>query len=212
MDKLYESPDLDKDAFTCPVCDAFSAMAWNNLQTQRVVTAVKTATCHRCKKESIWLDEKGYGVQKMLYPESSNAPLPNEDLPTECAKDYMEARSICGVSPRGAAALLRLCIQKLAVHLGGKGKNINEDIACLVKNDLPVRIQQALDVVRVIGNNAVHPGEISVEDQPKTVMALFSLVNLIVENQITQPRHVSELFKELPEGAKEAVERRDNKT
>lgn len=212
MDKSHEPPEIDKDAFTCPACDAFSAMTWNQLRTQSVMTAVKTATCHRCQQPSIWLDQEGFGVQQMLYPASSNAPLPNEDLPEECAKDYLEARSICGTSPRGAAALLRLCIQRLAQHLGGKGKNINEDIASLVKNDLPVRIQQALDVVRVIGNNAVHPGEISIEDQPKTVMALFSLVNLIVENQITQPRHVSELFSELPESAKEAVERRDSKT
>jgi hypothetical protein len=66
--------------------------------------------------------------------------------------------------------------------------------------------------VRVVGNNAVHPGEITVEDKPNTVVALFGLVNLIVENQITQPRHVSELFSELPEGVKDAVEKRDSKT
>lgn len=123
----------------------------------------------------------------------------------------MEARSIAEGSPRGAAALLRLCVQKLAVYLGGNGSNINEDIAVLVQNGLPLRVQQALDVVRVVGNNAVHPGEMNIDDQPQTALALFGLVNLIVENQISQPKHVANLFSSLPDGAKNAVSKRDGK-
>jgi hypothetical protein len=147
----------------------------------------------------------------MIYPDVYTAPTPNQDLPKNCAVDYLEARAIAAKSPRGAAALLRLCIQKLCIELGEGGKNINNDIASLVTKGLPQRIQQALDVVRVVGNNAVHPGEISVEDKSQTVTALFSLVNLIVENQITQPKQVAELFEALPNGAKSAIARRDGK-
>ncbi|NVO05159.1 MAG: DUF4145 domain-containing protein [Rhodoferax sp.] len=88
---------------------------------------------------------------------------------------------------------------------------MNEDIAALVQNGLPLRVQQALDVVRVVGNNSVHPGEMNIEDQPQTALALFGLVNLIVENQITQPKHVANLFSSLPDGAKNAVSKRDGK-
>lgn len=147
----------------------------------------------------------------MLYPECSAAPMPNDDLPEECRVDYLEARSIISNSPRGSAALLRLCVQKLVVHLGGTGKNINEDIAALVRNGLPIRIQQALDVVRVVGNNAVHPGEMDINDHLETAMALFGLINLITENQISQHKHIAELFSSLPEGARQAIAKRDLK-
>jgi len=168
------------------------------LRTQSSWQAVKLAFCHRCKMHSVWLDGSGGYPAKMLFPESLTTPLPNDDLPEECMKDYMEAREIANSSPRGAAALLRLCIQKLAIHLGGDGNNINNDIGKLVQNGLPQRIQQALDVVRVVGNNTVHPGEMVVDDQPETVHALFGLINLIVDNQITQPKRVVSYFLACP--------------
>lgn len=209
MKDKFEEPELNKDAFTCPSCGAFGAMAWHDLRTNSRWVAIKLAYCHRCAQHSVWLDGSDNYPVKMLYPEALTAPLPNEDLPEECLKDYMEAREIANNSPRGAAALLRLCIQKLGIHLGGDGKNITDDIGKLVKNGLPQRIQQALDVVRVVGNNSVHPGEMTVDDQPETVHALFGLINLIVDNQITQPNQVGALFDRLPEGARNAVEKRD---
>lgn len=211
MNSNFEPPELNKDAFTCPSCGTYAAMKWELLFSQDGTwQSLKVAFCHRCGRHSVWLDgTNNYPVQ-MLFPKSLNAPLPNKDLPEECLKDYLEARQIANDSPRGATALLRLCIQKLAIHLGGDGKNINDDIAKLVKNGLPQRVQQALDVVRVVGNNAVHPGEMSIEDQPETVHALFGLVNLIVDNQISQPKHVASLFECLPDGTKNAIQKRDN--
>ncbi|MBE4039797.1 DUF4145 domain-containing protein [Vibrio parahaemolyticus] len=205
----YEQPEYKKEAFTCPHCNAYAAMSWHSLVGNQSYVSVAIATCHRCKKRSIWLDgTQGYPV-KLIYPSLLSAPLPNEDMPDDCKQDYLEAREIASSSPKGAAALLRLCIQKLTIHLGGEGKNINSDIGSLVSMGLPTKIQQALDVVRVVGNNAVHPGEISLDDDPSTVHALFGLINLIVDNQITQPKQVSALFDSLPDGAKNAVNRRD---
>ena len=215
MELHYEIPEIDKKAFTCPHCGAYSAMNWAWLLEFRTSTPLKKANCHRCNNFSVWLtayiDDYNTLIGNMIHPDIHTAPLPNSDIPDICLGDYLEARDISNKSPRGAAALLRLCIQKLCVELGGKGKNINDDTATLVQNGLPQRVQQALDVVRVIGNNAVHPGEISIEDEPNTVTALFSLVNLIVDNQITQPKQVAGLFEALPRGAKEAVEKRDSK-
>lgn len=98
----------------------------------------------------------------------------------------------------------------LMPHLGQKGKNINEDIGALVKSGLPVQVQQALDVCRVIGNNAVHPGEIMFDEENQVVNTLFGLVNFIVENQITQPKQLAAMYKSLPDGAREGISKRDS--
>ncbi len=135
----------------------------------------------------------------------------NSDLPDELKRDYEEARTILSLSPRGAAALLRLCIQKLCAKLGERGKNIDDDIACLVKKGLDPRVQKALDVVRVVGNNAVHPGQMDLSDDRATAEKLFGLVNLVTEIMITQPKHIDEMYKQLPEASLKAIEKRDGK-
>jgi hypothetical protein len=146
----------------------------------------------------------------MIYPDSSVAPLPNSDLPAEIAADFQEARSIVQRSPRGAAALFRLCIQKLCVHLGEPGKNINGDIAALVKKGLNPKIQKSLDIVRVIGNESVHPGTIDLRDQPQTAVQLAILINIIADAMITQPKLVDELYGALPEAKREEIKKRDS--
>jgi len=146
----------------------------------------------------------------MIYPSGGTAPLPNPDLPDDIKVDYEEARSIVSLSARGAAALLRLAIQKLCKCLGEKGENLNTDIAGLIKKGLPSKVQKALDIVRVIGNNAVHPGQIDLKDDSQAAGNLFELVNLIAEVMITQPKHVDELYEGLPEDQREAIVKRDD--
>jgi hypothetical protein len=176
----------------------------NNYRTFDV-TNVSISRCFNCDKLGIWIHSR------LVWPMVGSAPVPNPDLPTDVRMDYEEAGAILNLSPRGAAALLRLAIQKLCKELGEKGKNIDDDIASLVKKGLDVRVQQALDVVRVIGNNAVHPGQIDLSDDRATAEKLFGLVNLISEVMISQPKHVSDMYASLPETALEAIERRDMK-
>lgn len=145
----------------------------------------------------------------IIYPDASPAPLPNPDLPDDIKADYLEARSIINTSPRGAAALLRLCVQKLCKLLGESGKDINQDIASLVKKGLNPKIQKSLDIVRVIGNEAVHPGQIDLRDKPLTAVSLSQVINLIADTMITQPKMVEELYDELPEDKRDYIARRD---
>jgi len=148
--------------------------------------------------------------QKMLFPHAVTAPPPNSDLPEDVRKDFDEARIVVAQSPRGAAALLRLAIQKLCKHLGEAGENINADIASLVKKGLPAKVQQAMDIVRVVGNNAVHPGQIDIRDDADTATRLFGLINLVADVMITQPKHVESLYQNIvPESARQAIAKRD---
>lgn len=148
-------------------------------------------------------------ASRMVVPDQVTAPTAHPDMPHDVRAEYEEARRIASASPRSAAALLRLAIQRLCVHLGQPGKNLNKEIGALVEHGLPVEMQQALDVLRVVGNNAVHPGELSPDDVADVASSLFSLLNEIIEERISRPKKRRELFDALPEGARKAIEKRD---
>lgn len=126
--------------------------------------------CFNCDGLSIWIHNK------LVYPTKGEAPPANPDMSPNIRRDYEEASAILDHSPRGAAALLRLSIQKLCIELGQPGKNINDDIKALVEAGLSQRVQMALDALRVIGNNAVHPGQIDLWDDRATAESLFRLL------------------------------------
>jgi hypothetical protein len=132
-------------------------------------------------------------------------------MPDDVKADYEEARRVVALSPRGACALLRLAVQKLCVDLGEAGEKINDDIASLVEKGLPVEVQEALDSLRVIGNEAVHPGELDLRDDVETATALFDLLNYVVKDRIAEPKERRRIFGLLPEKKREAIARRDGK-
>lgn len=164
------------------------------------------STCFVCEKPALWI-----GGRVRFPLTNAEVPEPNEDLPADIRRDYVEAGEVVLASPRSAAALLRLAIQKLCSHVLQKDGSINEMIADLVGRNLSPLVQQALDVVRVIGNEAVHPGSLDLRDDHATAMQLFGLVNLIAETMISQPKHVLSLYSSLPPEKVAAIERRDGK-
>ena len=162
--------------------------------------------CYNCKKIAVWIHDR------LVFPLSKSGVAPNPDLPDSVLADFEEAREIANASPRGAAALLRLCVQKLCKHLGERGKNIDEDIATLVRKGLNPLVQQSLDIVRVIGNEAVHPGVIDLKDDRDTALRLFELINSIADQMISHPKAISEMYSKLPESKRKAIEDRDKKS
>jgi hypothetical protein len=159
--------------------------------------------CHSCKGFTIWVKD---GI---IYPAHDVAILPHEDMPADIKPDFIEAAEIVDKSPRSAAALLRLAIQKLMPHLEENGDNLNASIANLVKKGLDKKVQQALDVVRVTGNNAVHPGELDLKDDKATATQLFALVNIIVQSTISAKTQIEAMYAALPPGALRAIDKRD---
>jgi hypothetical protein len=210
----YVVPEIWVNGFNCPHCHAYAHQQWrtsvHGTETRvggksDTLDSLAVSICDRCGKYALWLNDQ------LIYPQINVAPTASSDMSESVKKDYEEASSIFNQSSRGSAALLRLAIQKLMGELGENSTNLNEAIGNLVNKGLPIKIQKALDVVRVVGNNAVHPGQITIEDNPEIALSLFTLINLIIDTMITKTKEIDNLYNKLPKSAKDAIADRDKK-
>lgn len=164
------------------------------------------ATCSSCENFTLWVNEK------IIYPKQTTVSPPNDDLNNDIKALYIEASTILIDSPKGSTALLRLALQKLLKQIGGSGKNINNDIKELVADNLSSQMQKALDLLRVVGNNAVHPGQIDLDDNIEIARKLFDILNYIAYELITKPKELESLYSDLiPLDTQEHIKQRDKK-
>lgn len=238
MSKNPNPPSIASSSFDCPYCGAYSQQSWhsllagrienaeqwksiiNNIIDKDIVTVVHRenlsyatehvnnlflSQCYNCKRAAVWFGKR------LIFPQECYGVGPNDDLPKNIIEDFEEARTIVSLSPRGAAALMRLALQKLCKHLGEKGKNIDEDIASLVSKGLNPLVRDMLDIVRVVGNEAVHPGVLDLKDDKDTVITLFGLVNSIADQMISHPKSVKESYNKLPQDKRDAIEARNKR-
>jgi hypothetical protein len=209
FDQPYVKPELNLEGFHCPHCNTYAKMMWGCIYSRAIqqdIGDLQIAHCSSCFKYSVWFEEK------MIYPDYISIEQPNADLPEEVEKLYMEAAQIKDKSPRAAAALLRLAIEKLASHiLAEKDKgSLNQNIGELVKVGLNKKTQQAFDIVRITGDDQIHDlGAINLDEQPDNVDILFSLINLIARELITEEKEIGILFGSLPENKVKGIEDRD---
>lgn len=216
--KNYTPPVLDERAFHCPHCKTYAHQIWAIIgcavrRTPSDILAahfqqvfinqrdlegvIKTSLCGYCRHICLWCNEK------IVYPDVSIAPPPNDDLPKKALENYREASSVFFRSHRAAAALLRLAMEEIFNHVECKGNTLQEKIDYLIEHHkIPKEIAEAMDIVRIIGNEAVHPGTIDLQEKPETVTALFNLVNLVAERLITGPREIKKLHESLPDSKK----------
>ena len=162
------------------------------------------ALCSSCNGETLILNKS------VIFPKAIDAPAPSPDMPDIVLTDYNEAASILFASPRGAAALLRLAVQKLLPLIGATNPTIDGGIAELVeKRRITNDVKEALDGVRICGNEAVHPGELNLDDDVKTVTALFSLINYIVEVTLTADQRLASVKAKIPAKKAQGILDRD---
>lgn len=237
----YGHPDDGR--FNCPVCQtknaAYSAHLHKELNSDdpnSEIRALISVTCSICSKESIYIcnitahtyipedsidRETEYDwnnailTDSLIYPQGkdANIPSPNTDMPNNVLKTYNEAAMVLKNSPRASAALSRLAIQQLVDQLVDNNHDLNNKIGDLVAEGLPVTIQEMLDSVRVIGNNAVHPGVIDFDDtENATSLAtnLLNMINLIVQYEITNTKALEATYDLLTNGQKQSIENRDS--
>lgn len=210
-----QPPTEDQNYFTCPHCGTLTDQKRQLLYSEyfderkvrsySVYQAITVRVCGRCRNNCVW------NQGKLLHPlDASLAIPPNPDLPDNVRTDVDEARLVYSLSPRSAAALLRLALEKLCLHLGAEGRDLNTQIGWMVRERrLDPMVQKALDIVRVVGNEAVHPGTLDLRDKPHDVAVLFRMVNEIAEELITRPKRVLQAYERLPVSKREGIEQRD---
>lgn len=157
---------------------------------------------HCCGANIIW------SGSRQIWPRASGARFrPNNFMIEDAKKDYIEAASVFDQSPRSAAALLRLCLQKILIDLGEKGKNINEDIkARTASGKLPEVLQKAYHSVRIVGNNAVHPLQLDLHEDRGHVSDAFAVINFIALHEYELPETVNKAYDALPASARDTIQ------
>ncbi|AQQ55568.1 DUF4145 domain-containing protein [Planococcus lenghuensis] len=229
-------PTYGKSGFSCPHCSVFSQQDWYEIEYNQhdmdyilsanlreknytsldapnngggsgymINNLAAMSKCYTCDKPAFWI--RG----KIIYPKSPVAPLPNPDMPEDVAKVYREAREVSPLSPTASTALLRLALEKLLPQVGAKKSGIDTMIGELVGQGLPKEVEKALDSLRVIGNEAVHPGTIDLHDNQEVALALFKLLNFVVDRMITQKKEIDEIYELIPEEKLKGIERRNDK-
>lgn len=218
----YIRPTVINESFTCPHCDVTAKQRWYMNTTAYAVCDFTNghygeneymgqtnnpelrqwafSQCDACNKLAVWHGDE------MLYPTTCSVMEPSADMPADVKSLYLEAASVLNLSPRSAAALLRLALQKLLNQvLGVEAKSaINDNIKLLKEKSVSASLIKALDVIRVFGNESVHPGTIELEDSPDDAEYLFVVLNMIVEQFFTQQRRLEELFEQIPEPKRNA--------
>jgi Domain of unknown function (DUF4145) len=224
----YFPPKFAEPGFHCPHCGVYARQYWrdiynpgdnssyNNAPLDADIAAivvnpeeleshayghvVSISKCERCNSFTLWRQGT------LIYPLSSTISPPSPDMPAPIQTLYEEARSIADRSPRASVALLRLALEELLPLLGAKKDKIDNMIAELVANGLNVSVQRALDSIRVIGNEAVHPGVIDLKDSPDTAQALFKILNFIIEKTITEKNEVDGIYELIPASKRKYIE------
>ena len=166
----------------------------------RDVQNVSISYCFNCNEMCLWV------YDQLVWPKRApDHPEPKLHAPPNVRRECEEASQTLEASPRGAAALLRLAIEKLCKELGVSGDGLKDDIALFVREDIDARVQKVLDAARIIENNAVRPSPIGLGDDRAIAEALSGLVNLICEKMIMEPRHLQAMYTKLREDARAAT-------
>lgn len=229
MPNRHEPPNLGRASFTCPHCGAYAHQEQIRLMESSETQSrwidhdrLRGTRCAACARDVLWWrfvddDEvSAYDDEDDLYsavwPPVSIAPESHPEMPDDVRTLFSEAGDVGARSPRAAAALLRLALEALLREVAPEAQRPNDAIGVLVGRGLEEELQQAMDVVRIHGNQAVHtPGEVQLDEKAESLPLMFELINLIVERMIAQPKRVKGLYSMLPDGAKKSIDLRNQR-
>lgn len=208
----YKQPKLNENSFTCPYCKIetghqfvsdklvrhyqnayYEFYAVTHISRAEIKKELKLSisTCAKCKQIEIWINDD------MVYPKIEEfGPEATEDMPELVKGTFNEARKVFGVSVRAAAALLRLAIEQYCEEMGYRSKrNLSENLKDMINEEnLSNEFEESCKYIRLIGNDAVHPRELSISEDEEAVLFMFELLNQLVEEMITNKNKRERLF------------------
>jgi hypothetical protein len=220
----YIDPSYEAPRFTCPRCGTLAEQIWWILSRHNPggggpINGYQWCVCQSCEQPSLWrVDPRSMLpgstlTAQMVWPVEGGPP-PHDDMPGEARRHYEQARKVLGASPQAAAALLRVATEAIVHHLLERdGLMLDKGIEELVRQGrIRTDVKKACDVLRVTGNNMLHPGQISAtQDTESVALRLFELVNLIVAQAITEPALIESLYADLPPEKIAGIETRDRR-
>lgn len=216
----HVAPKRLLEVFTCPYCDVTATQSWygNNCVysaqelydvetdevclrfsgqyiTDEIISEWLFSKCESCKQIAVWHKDE------MVHPFSCPVDEPNPDMPGVVRDRYIEASKVVGLSPVSAAALLRLALQLLLKEVLQEDStgSVYEDIKLLKDRPIDSSLVKALDIIRISGNESVHPGTVNLNENKDDAFYLFDLLNMICDQFFTQPRKMQEMYEKMPE-------------
>lgn len=178
-----------------------------------------SSECNACWHHTLWIGES------LVYPIaqlSSGVESPHPDMPSGVAELYEEAAAVLPYSKRAAAALSRAAAESLVKELTSdlpEKTQLNGRLAAL-QDRVSEPTRKALQVIRHVGNKSLHGDDgqdgavvLYLDDDSNEVAGLFFFaINDLVEQCITRPKKIDDLYDALPVGVREGIERTTQKT
>ena len=145
----------------------------NHSQSLKVRMAnLHLSSCHSCNGFALWVGER------------LTFPINVDKTPALAEEDFEEAAAILTKSPRGATALMRVCIQKLMPLLKQDGKNLDDWMSSLVRKGLEVDIQQAMEVLQILKNDLVQPTSLDTQEDKEMALRFVDSLKAILERRM----------------------------
>jgi hypothetical protein len=158
-------------------------------QTLKVkLVNLHVSRCYSCKGFAIWeRDRLVFPIRGKEPPDIIEGDFKEviegdftEIEEDKTADDIQEATAILNRSPRGATALIRICIRKMMPLLEQSGKNLHDNISSLVGKGLEFEIQQSMDLRQVLRQNPLKPTHFD-EEGSETATRMFASLKEILK-------------------------------
>ena len=130
------------------------------------------SNCHGCNGFSLWVG----GVLVFPTKVDQTSELVEEDVE--------EAAAILEKFPRGATALMRVCIQKLVPLLKENGKELNNYVSSLVHKGLEMEIQQAMEVLQVLRADPGQLSQLEAQADKETARRFLDSLKAVIERRM----------------------------